>query len=108
MFTISPISSSTTTILVPKESLTTYKENIYWAAYSNIIYSSTYTVTFLDWNGSVLEIQEIPYGEDSSPTATPTRDGYLFSSWDKSLTDINSDLTVTALYTQLTYAFHIY
>ena len=58
----------------------------------------TYTVTFVDFDGTVLEIQEVPYGGAAQAPSDPTRDGYTFTSWDISFDPVTSDLTVTALY----------
>jgi uncharacterized repeat protein (TIGR02543 family) len=58
-----------------------------------------YTVTFLDWDESILKIQEnVPYSMAATAPASPSRAGYRFSGWDKSFNDITSDLTVKAQY----------
>ena len=58
----------------------------------------TYTVTFVDFDGTVLETQEVPYGGAAQAPADPTRDGYTFTGWDITFDPVTSDLTVTALY----------
>ena len=62
---------------------------------------NTYTVTFKDWDGTVLKTQEVQYGGDAEAPADPTRVGYTFTGWDKEFTNITADLVVTAQYEML-------
>ena len=62
---------------------------------------NTYTVTFKDWDGTVLKTQEVQYGGDAEAPAEPTRTGYTFTGWDKAFTNIMADLVVTAQYEML-------
>ena len=64
---------------------------------------NTYTVTFKDWDGTVLKTQEVQYGGDAEAPADPTRTGYTFTGWDKAFTNIMADLVVTAQYSINTY-----
>ena len=64
---------------------------------------NTYTVTFKDWDGTVLKTQEVQYGGDAEAPADPTRTGYTFTGWDKAFTNITADLVVTAQYEINTY-----
>ncbi len=60
-----------------------------------------YTVTFLDWDGTELHVEQVEEGKDAiGPTSNPTRDGYTFIGWSKPNTNITSDLTVIAQYEQ--------
>ena len=58
----------------------------------------TFTVTFVDFDGAVLDTQEVPFGGAAQAPADPTRDGYTFTGWDISFDPVTGDLTVTALY----------
>ena len=58
----------------------------------------TYTVTFKDWDGTVLKTVTVESGKAATAPADPSRDGYLFTGWDKTFANVTSELTVTALY----------
>lgn len=58
-----------------------------------------HTVTFIDWDGTVLSTQTIAEGSDSTAPDEPVREGYTFTGWDIDFTGVTSDLTVTAQYT---------
>ncbi|MDD2297961.1 MAG: InlB B-repeat-containing protein, partial [Sphaerochaetaceae bacterium] len=57
-----------------------------------------YTVTFVDWDGSVIETQSVEHGKAATAPEDPERTGYTFSEWDKDFTNITGNLTVTAQY----------
>ena len=59
-----------------------------------------YTVTFQDWDGSILKNEQVEQGKSATAPATPVREGYTFTGWDKDFSNVQSDLTVTALYEQ--------
>ena len=65
--------------------------------------STTYTVRFLDWNNSVISTQTVPRGSSATPPPNPTRDGYTFTGWDKSFTNITANTDIHAQYTIKTY-----
>ena len=60
----------------------------------------TYTVRFLDWNGTVLDTQTINHGSNATPPPNPTRDGYTFSGWSGNYTNVTADVDIIAKYTQ--------
>jgi hypothetical protein len=68
---------------------------VYTAIYTQHIRS--YTIKFVDYNGTVLKSQVLEYG--SMPTApTPSRTGYDFTGWDKSIVSVTGEATYTAQY----------
>ncbi len=58
-----------------------------------------YTVTFVDYDGTILGSDEVHYGTAATAPEEPSRDGYNFSGWDKDYSNVTDDLTVTAQYT---------
>ncbi len=67
--------------------------------------ATKYTVTFKDYDGTVISVQKVPEGQSATAPASPTRlpDGnytYLFAGWDTDFAVVSSDLVVTAMYTE--------
>jgi len=58
----------------------------------------THTVTFKDWNSTVLKTQTVNDGAAAIAPGSPIRTGYTFTGWDKAFNNISSNLTVNALY----------
>ncbi|MCL2140471.1 MAG: InlB B-repeat-containing protein [Dehalococcoidia bacterium] len=56
------------------------------------------TVTFVDWDGSVLKIEQVPYGGSATAPTEPSRVGYRFIGWDKAFTNVTASIEVYALY----------
>ncbi len=73
------------------------KENITVNAVYDI---NSYTVKFVDsFTGAVLKSQSVKYNESATaPSVTNIPDGYALAAWDKSFTNIKSDLTVYTVY----------
>ncbi len=63
--------------------------------------TESHTVTFVDWNGTVLDTQTVAFGAAATPPANPSRSGYVFAGWDTAFTAVTENLTVTAVYHQL-------
>jgi len=58
---------------------------------------NTYTVTFRNWNGSVLETQEVEHGSAATaPSEDPVKGGHTFTGWDVEFDVITGELDVTA------------
>lgn len=64
---------------------------------------TTYTVTFVDWDGRVISTQTIVEGKSATAPDNPSRTGYTFKGWDTDFTNVQSNLTVTAQYTNIDY-----
>ncbi len=57
-----------------------------------------YTVTFNDYDGSVLKTESVDYLTDATAPSNPERTGYTFIGWSVSFDAVTADLTVTAEY----------
>ena len=62
-----------------------------------------YSVTFTDWDGTVLSTQQVLHGSAATAPANPTREGYTFNGWSTDFSNVTSDLTVIAQYSINTY-----
>ncbi len=65
---------------------------------------NTYTIKFIDYDGTVLQTADYDYNADLSgvtPPTDPTRIGYTFNGWDDIVpaTMTSNNITITALYT---------
>ncbi len=61
------------------------------------------TVSFVDWNGTLLSRQFVEYGKGAVTPASPERDGHTFYKWDADYSKVTEDLIVTALYNKNQY-----
>lgn len=57
-----------------------------------------YNVKFVDYDGTVVSEQTVKQGESASVPAPISREGYRFIGWDKSFTNIQANITLTAQY----------
>lgn len=62
-----------------------------------------YTVTFKDYNGTILKEEEVItiIGNIATAPDVPIRVGYIFIGWDKKFVNVKSNLTVTAKYRKI-------
>ncbi|MEN8157993.1 MAG: InlB B-repeat-containing protein [Bacteroidota bacterium] len=59
---------------------------------------NSYTVTFVDHDGTSLKEESVEHGSAATAPADPTRDDHIFTGWDVAFDNITADLTVTAQY----------
>ena len=75
--------------------------------FSNLVYTVTYaiyhTVTFVDWDGTVLKTEQVEEGSSATAPDNPTRDEYVFTGWNIDFNNVINDLTVTAQYAEIQY-----
>ena len=92
-----------------------YRADTYWKKFSISSWLSPAdapaecTVTFVDWDGTILQQTTTRPGMMVTPPADPVREGYTFKGWDSQ--DYNwvvSDLTITATYYDETYTVRFY
>ena len=70
---------------------------VYTAVFTEHIRS--YTITFKNWDGTILNPDDEPYEYGSMPfIPTPTREGHDFIGWDKSVDLVEGDAIYTAQY----------
>ena len=61
---------------------------------------NSYTVTFKNWDGSVLATQKVNYGSTASAPVAPPRSGYVFAGWSTPLSGVKTSFTTAAVYTR--------
>lgn len=57
-----------------------------------------YTVTFWDYDSTLLDTQTVEAGKDAVPPEVPGREGYIHTGWVPDYHGVQSNLQVTALY----------
>ena len=60
-----------------------------------------YTITFVDYDNTVIKTIIINKGDSVSYPDDPVREGYAFEGWDHDLKNIESDLTIKATYRKI-------
>lgn len=58
----------------------------------------TFTVTFIDYDDTVLYIQNVKIGTDAITPASPSRAGYTFTGWRPGFTNVQNDIITYAQY----------
>ena len=104
------------------QSISQYRYNVITTAFPKLTlntdtenFVASFTLTFKDYDGTVLDTQIVEEGEDAEnpvtrsykPIAVPERDPsvdtvYSFGGWDKPLTNITTDNVIFAIYTTAT------
>ena len=59
---------------------------------------ATYTVTFRDWDGTILKTETVVHGGSATPPPDPVREGRTFIGWSHSYTNVTSNVVTTAQY----------
>jgi hypothetical protein len=72
----------------------------YTVTKTEIVQPESYTVQFVDYDGTVLKEETVESGQAATAPADPAREGYTFTGWDADFSEVTGDLTVTALYVQ--------
>lgn len=75
-------------------------------------YIEQVTVTFIDYDGSTIDVKKINKGANASYPTHPSREGYSYKQgsfgWDKSNINIQEDTTITAIYSINYYTVNFY
>ena len=68
------------------------------ATYTATFAVNVYVVSFLDWDETVLKVDNVEYGNAADAPSDPTREGYTFIGWNKDFSNVTADMIVTAQY----------
>lgn len=63
----------------------------------------TYTVTFKDHDGTILDTKTVAHGDTPTAPANPTRTGYTFTGWSPTVGAVTGATTYTAQYSKNSY-----
>lgn len=92
------------------DKITVTEDKTIYAAYK----LSYLSVTFVDGNGDVIEVQDkVPYGDPATaPNGTPAKDydensHYEFAGWDTDFSVVTTDLTVTATFNTIAHEYTV-
>ncbi len=59
---------------------------------------NSYQVTFRDWDGSILKVRVVDYGDKAVAPPNPVRHGYTFAGWNQDFSFVRGYMTVAATY----------
>ena len=66
-----------------------------------------YKVEFLDYDDQLLKEEIVIAGNNATPPINPFRYGYVFINWNQDYRDVNSDLTIKAIYEEETNVYSV-
>ena len=58
----------------------------------------SYTVTFVDHDGTELKKETVEHGAQATAPAAPSREHYVFTGWDTTFSDVTTNVTIRATY----------
>lgn len=64
---------------------------------------SVYSVKYVDSDGNIISVQEVENGENAVVPDSPSMDGYVFVGWSANAMNVQSNMTISAIYSPLTY-----
>jgi hypothetical protein len=70
-------------------------------AYNAYEDKTLYTVTFVDYDGTVIAEEKVAPGKAATAPANPVRPGYRFLGWDTSFSVVTKNITTIATYRQI-------
>ena len=85
-------------LFVPENLLETYRNASIWNEFDLRKEAVYYTVVFKDWDGTILDTQEVESGQAAIEPTNPSRDGYIFIGWDKECSNVLMDMIIYAQY----------
>ena len=98
--------ASNATLHVARGSLDAYNKAPWttWFATITDDVDASFTVRFVDWDDSEIELQHVDYCAAAAPSQTPVREGHTFTGWDKDFSRVVANMTVKAQYEAMTYS----
>ncbi len=60
---------------------------------------NSYQVTFRDWDGSIIKVRMVDYGDKAVAPPNPVRPGYTFAGWNQDFNFVRGYMTIAATYT---------
>lgn len=86
---------SSCSLMVPSSAIAAYKAHDYWKDFD---IKGIYIVTFKDKDGATIKAVPVEQGQDAVAPDAPEVDCYTFTGWDKTFSNVTSDLVVNAQY----------